>query len=204
MSDKKETKLIDKLTPEQEALIPVYRDRYLAIGLSTEPCDRVRAEAALKASYKYQKMVEPTIIWVDSPFAGSVMAAKLANGTESPTEEMIKAQAEQASYGSIEAYWVSFYAYIAEVLPVEKDELIDIVKEIVLNCGVYWTFDDTIIVSEKPTKVAMVDGKLHCDDGYAVAFKDGSGFYAINGQDYESLAEAMIAKIGEQDSSATA
>ena len=194
------SKLIDKLTPEQEAMIPVYRERYLQIGLSTEPCDRPRAEAALRASYKFQKLTAtPEIIWADSPFAGAVIAARLANGVEKPTEEMIKAQAEQASYGSIEAYWVSFYAFIAEQLPVEKDELIDIVKEIVMTCGVYWTFEDTIVVTEKPTKVSMVDGKLHDETGFAVAYKDGTGFYAINGQDYENYAEMMLAKLGQND-----
>ena len=37
---------IEKLTPEQEALIPVYREKWKAIALSTEPIDRQEASLA--------------------------------------------------------------------------------------------------------------------------------------------------------------
>jgi hypothetical protein len=42
---------IDKLTPEQEALIPVYRQKWRAIALSTEPIDHQKAAEALKVVY---------------------------------------------------------------------------------------------------------------------------------------------------------
>ena len=41
---------ITKLTPEQEALIPVYRE-WRAIALSTERIDREKAAEAVKAAY---------------------------------------------------------------------------------------------------------------------------------------------------------
>ena len=61
--------MIDKLTPEQEALIPVYRKKWRAIALSTEPIDRDKATDAVKAIYAgiYQK--EPKIVFFDSPHA---------------------------------------------------------------------------------------------------------------------------------------
>lgn len=43
--------LIEKLTPEQEALIPVYRQKWRAIALSTERIDREKAAEAVKATY---------------------------------------------------------------------------------------------------------------------------------------------------------
>ena len=42
---------IDKLTPEQEALIPVYRQKWKAIALSTEPIDRQKAAEVVKTAY---------------------------------------------------------------------------------------------------------------------------------------------------------
>jgi len=58
---------IEQLTPEQEALIPVYREKWLKIATSTEPLDYRKARKALKATYKIIGRKEPTIIFVKSP-----------------------------------------------------------------------------------------------------------------------------------------
>ncbi|MEH2467490.1 hypothetical protein [Nostoc sp.] len=63
--------LIEKLTPEQEALIPVYRQKWRAIALSTERIDKEKAAEAVKAAYvaidfDYE---EPEIFFQDSPYA---------------------------------------------------------------------------------------------------------------------------------------
>lgn len=62
--------MIDKLTPEQESLISVYRDKWFKIALSTERVDRQKAAAAIKASYQQYyspNYVEPEIIFFQSP-----------------------------------------------------------------------------------------------------------------------------------------
>ncbi|MBD2743288.1 hypothetical protein [Coleofasciculus sp. FACHB-1120] len=41
---------IDKLTPEQEVLIPVYRETWRSVALSTEPIDREEAAEVVKAA----------------------------------------------------------------------------------------------------------------------------------------------------------
>ncbi|MFN6463460.1 MAG: DUF6745 domain-containing protein [Nostoc sp. DedVER02] len=63
--------LIENLTPEQEALIPVYREKWQKIALSTERIDREKAAEAVKAAYlaidfDYE---EPEIFFQDSPYA---------------------------------------------------------------------------------------------------------------------------------------
>ncbi len=201
---------IDKLTPAQEALLPVYEKKYLDIGLSTTPCDRPRAEKALKESYAYLKLAEPRVIWADSPFKGAKIAAALLEGKpckelyeiapdlcegeafQEILKEEIQKQGDAASYGSFDAYWVSFYSFIANELPVKKDNLIDIINEIVLNTGVYWTFDDIIVATEKPVAIHMKDKKLHCLTGKALEYRDGSGLYAVNGEVKNSLMEVTL------------
>lgn len=56
-----------KLTPEQEALIPVYRDKWRQIALSTERIDRAKAESAIKAAYIANGKPEPEVQFYSSP-----------------------------------------------------------------------------------------------------------------------------------------
>ena len=60
--------MIDKLTPEQEDLIPVYWEKWRAIALSTEPIDRDRAADAVKKAYTFIREKEPDIIFIYSPY----------------------------------------------------------------------------------------------------------------------------------------
>lgn len=195
--------MISTITKEQEAMIPKYVEDYLAIGLSTTPCDRVKAEEAVKACYAYLKHAEPDFVWLDSPKAGARFAAQMAKADKDMTIDQIKAievtkeeiseQRLKASFGSFEAYWVSFYAFVAEQLPVQRDNLIDITKEIVRHCGVYWTFEGRVIMTEKPIAIHFnVDKKLHNPNGLALEYKDGSGVFAINGKAYPSLLDMVI------------
>jgi len=62
--------LIENLTPEQEALIPVYREKWRAIALSTERIDREKAAEVVKAAYTAIGKQQPEIIFCDSPYAG--------------------------------------------------------------------------------------------------------------------------------------
>lgn len=184
--------VIEKLTKEQEAKIPEYLEVYLGKGLSTTKSNRAKAEKAISDSYTYMKLDKPKFIWVESPFEGIIKAAQLANGRNNVTSEEIKAQVSKASYGSFEAYWVSFYAFISEQLPVKKDHLIDIVKEIVSECGVYWTFKDVVVISEKPHAIHMKDKKLHNTDGLALEYPNGDGIFALNGVIHKNMLSMAI------------
>ena len=71
-------KRLETLTPAQVALLPAIRDKWLAIGLSTVPADRPRAEAAVKLAYRRANLPEPTLlIWLNSPLAGAYGSAFL-------------------------------------------------------------------------------------------------------------------------------
>ncbi|MGK7905308.1 MAG: DUF6745 domain-containing protein [Hormoscilla sp.] len=57
------------LTPEQEALIPVYREKWKSIVLSTDPIDCKKAARAIEAAYASLNKEKPVIIYCSSPFA---------------------------------------------------------------------------------------------------------------------------------------
>lgn len=176
--------MIKSLTKEQEAKIAEYREEFLRIGLSTNPCNRQAAEAAVTDAYRYLKLAQPRFIWTDSPRAASRKAAELlAESDKSKTfKQHLRAQSSMASYGSFEAYWASFYCFIAEQLDVRKDELASIVRRIVENCGFYLIFENLVIMSERPVGIHFNQSKqLHRDLGPALEYKDGFGVYALNG-----------------------
>ena len=198
--DKVKDKVVDKLTPEQEAMIPKYVEKYLKIGLSTDSTDRAAAEAAIIKVYSYQKnkdkafahLTTPKFVWADSPMVGVKMAAQYATGKDVVTQDDLREAVSNASYGSFEAYWVSFYAFVTEQLGVEHDGLIDIVKDIIDNVGVYWTFEDMVVATEKPTSIHIKDNQLHNPDGLALEYKNGDGLFRLNGKRFDSLLEMKI------------
>ncbi|RCJ18645.1 hypothetical protein A6S26_28070 [Nostoc sp. ATCC 43529] len=61
--------MIENLTPEQEALIPVYREKWRKIALSTERIDKEKAAEAVKAAYVAIDYEQPEIFFHDSPYA---------------------------------------------------------------------------------------------------------------------------------------
>jgi len=73
---------IELLTPEQEARIPEYRDKWIDIGLCTAPADRKEAEAGIVEAYAIAGLRAPKIVWCGSPLAmarGSVGAGVWAS-----------------------------------------------------------------------------------------------------------------------------
>jgi hypothetical protein len=61
---------IETLTPEQTALIPIYREKWRKIALSTEPIEQEGAIEAVKKVYALIGLNEPDqIIFCDSPQA---------------------------------------------------------------------------------------------------------------------------------------
>jgi hypothetical protein len=66
---------IKKLTREQEELLPVYRYKWIRIGLETAPADRERAERAIRLMYAAAHLPAPIIVWCGSPFSQSLTRA---------------------------------------------------------------------------------------------------------------------------------
>jgi hypothetical protein len=62
--------VITKLSDEQEALLPIYRDKWLQIGLSTERCDREACTEICQRLYKHiLKRKRPMVVFMDSPLS---------------------------------------------------------------------------------------------------------------------------------------
>jgi len=185
--------MIEKLTKEQEDKIPEYFKRYLEKGRSTAPSNKASAENAVKELYAYFKAdFHNNIIWTDSPMEAVKKVASLLADGKPVTKSHIDEAVNGAFWGQSEAYWVASHSFIAYELPVERDNLIDIVNALVDNCSGLWCLDGAVVISEKIVEIHLKGDKLHREDGPAIVFRDGSGVCVVNDQRVNSLLEASI------------
>ncbi len=71
--------MITKLSPEQIARLPEYRNKWIAIGLSTEPANRPEAEEGICRIYASKRLPRPRIVWCGSPLSQGLTRAVVLN-----------------------------------------------------------------------------------------------------------------------------
>ena len=104
--------LITRLAPDQEARFPEFVKKWIAIGLSTAPADRERAERAIRGLYALAKLKEPQMIWLPCPMSAAlsviayahVMAKRhLASGETSRTHDDISSTVRSAVGSAVDS-----------------------------------------------------------------------------------------------------
>ena len=71
--------MIEELNAEELAMIPVIRDKWLAIGLSTQPMNKEKIAPAITDAYKVGGLPAPKdIIYLASPMQGAQASALLS------------------------------------------------------------------------------------------------------------------------------
>jgi len=104
--------MIEKLTQEQIKQLPVFRDKWLRIGLCTEPANRKKAEEGIKIAYQMADLSPPEkIVWCTSPLANGlaksiVLKRDSAWSSMGPSmrafvETSVKASAETSAGSSV-------------------------------------------------------------------------------------------------------
>jgi len=163
--------MITELTAEQKAKMPEYVDKWVKIGLSTEPADRPKAEEIMDRIYAVAKFDPPKKIWVDSPFAA----------IDKLREMGITPDIDNFCFGANDAGWLSFYSFVKNELKIEGIEDIVPLLEFAEVCGWYYPMDELCILCERPSEIHIEDGKVHCENGPAILFRDGHSLYYLNG-----------------------
>jgi hypothetical protein len=96
---------IERLTKKQDSLLPVWRDKWIEIGLSCEPADRPRAEVAYRACYKAAGLhADVPIVWVSSPIVGA-FAAPIAAQIICAEKEKAVGSAVYSAVDSKKLFW---------------------------------------------------------------------------------------------------
>lgn len=167
------SKMITSLTPEQEAMMPEWADKWIKIGCSTEQSSDKDFEESFQAVvelFSLSGFTSPTkFIVVDSPMGIHKIVGQNSNFVS------------DCSYGCLEAGWLSHYTFFRDVVGIELDPRLE--KFVILAKNVSWWYihKDTVIFSKKPIQIHMRDGVLHNDEGPAILFADNFAVWNING-----------------------
>lgn len=171
------TNKITSLTPEQTAQLDTYRDKWLAIGLSTEPVNLEKAKEAVILAYQLAGLAAPTRFELaDSPIHAISIVKKYS---PSLTDEDIF---DSMMYGNHDASWLAFYEYFRDVVGIEECKKLDGIIALGKHSGWVNMYDDLVVFHQRPVEIHFDDQKrLHCDHGPAIQYRDGFSVYAWHG-----------------------
>lgn len=196
-------KTIDKLTPEQEALIPVVRDKWIEIGLSTSdtPPDILDLKPIIDEVYNAGGLKPPKyVIMATDPLdvvrIGAILVLKKGNVEEPPSREKILAHAKEFSedqiktklrelinscvYGNQDVAWLAFFDYFHQI-GIEECTRLNPLMELSKRVSWYLPMEDIIILSPLPSVLKIENGNLSCRNGPALKYGDTFEVYAIEG-----------------------
>ena len=194
---------IEKLTAEQEQALVAYHAECMAIGTSTAPADRPRAEAAISKMYQFIGKPQPTFVWCDSP-ATCILArfvlqewsktAKEGNSLETSLRTSLRASLGTSletslwtsNWGQQEQYWIGFYRFMELHLKIaydpQKSGHLGWWNDIAESANWWFPYEGYCFVSERPVRCAIdEERRLHHESLAAMEFKDGWKVYAYHG-----------------------
>jgi hypothetical protein len=166
------------LTPEQNALLEVYRENWLNKIFKYELFNSMTQEAteiAAKKLYKFCGFEEPKVLLLDSPMACQETLHKLKHGDNAANVPIAF-----EPFGSYVNYtdfgWVAFYDFFINecgVLLEFKDQ-IEMMKEFLNNGFTQIQMDEYCLVSKYPNFISRdADKNLHNIERSAISFVDG-------------------------------
>lgn len=196
-------KQITSLTPEQEARLPIIRDKWLAIGLRTGgKIDRAAARPAIDAAYQAAGLAAPKwLLVLPSPRAVAIACARLLACDElretasegavqawlettpktPPKPDDIRKALQSIYLNQWEAGWLAWVDVFRELgLECTKKAVPLLHLAEIGSCWALWSL--AAFASERASVLHRDDrNRLHCEDGPAIGWDDGFGVFAWHG-----------------------
>lgn len=169
--------LIESLTPEQEAMIPVYAEKYTNKFFNYQPINKEKATEFFQWVYNVLMDVDlfKDLYVVRNPIEAQALANKLCEteGVRYPF----------SGYGSAEqSGTICLYSFVQDELGIQLGEEFNKVKELIeLNVYDSILFDEAVILVELPTEAYRNGNSLHREDGPAIKFGGDYEMYFWNG-----------------------
>ena len=199
---------ITELNAGQSARLAEWRDKWLQIGLCTDPADRKAAQAGVAAAYHAANLKAPEMfVWLQSPLEGAVGSWMLSQSDQvgDQVRDQVRAQvlaqvraqvgaqvwaqvwAHQVGYASAcwgqhDASWLAWLDYFRVVVAVASTERASGLIRIAECCGWWWPKRGAVILTERPVHLARDErGRLHSESRAAIEYPDGWGVFAWHG-----------------------
>ncbi len=161
-------KKIEQLTEEQKALLPVYRDKWIKIGLSTEPANRPEAERGINLMYELAGLKKPKkIIWCDSPLTAALTNYVIEKVSK---EEYVQDSIRNPTWGSVQdsdgnPVWNPIWGSVEEpVWNLVRDSIWDSVETSVWESIRTSILDSIVGVPPRPVWAPILRDRRHvCD-----------------------------------------
>ncbi len=136
----------------------------LAQGLCTDPADFEKAEAAIKDILEYCKMPSMPIHRAASP------------GVLTSWSKTLFGCAWSAGWVAMVNCLHEECGWNGNLLPVFRME-----ERLAQSCFLVEFGDEAITIIDRPERIRMQDGVLHCEDGPSILFRDGWAVYSWRG-----------------------
>lgn len=180
------------LTEKEKALIPSYIEKWRKIGLCTDPCDFEKAVPIAKRCYEAAGYPAPEYFHhVRSPIEARDLAMKLkkeggpiVNGK--PAWDKVPANpaecVREQVYGPHDGHWFAYFDLLWEQRREPAIEKLLPLMELATVCGWWSAYDKNCILQDRHSEIHFNDNdQLHNTDGPAVAWRDGTKLWYING-----------------------
>lgn len=187
--------MLEKLTKKQESLMKEVRDEWIDLALHKQDFDKEEAEAGIKWMYYAANLKEPKVIFIDGPndfakqFRASVRASVGASVGASVWDSVGDSVGASVAWTCLsgDAEFGAWYEYWKKIKAIEPQEKAE--KYVgYLRSGAFFVFffEKVAFVMCRPTIVKQNERKqLHSTTGPALAFKDGTEIYKLNGVQFE-------------------
>ena len=193
-------KKIEKLTPEQEAAMPRYVEKWVAIGLSTK--QQAEEDAIIDFS-RFEKHIlkqaKPAPVKIFKSPRHCWIGVEILKSNENydisrlydDVERVINGDKLTVNRERIEfvwpyfdgQYWASYFAYFdffEQECGVKYDDNYRIMKEGV-KYGMAFPIDECCIVCQPFSKIDRNANGLHCENGPALSYNGFCEVFALNG-----------------------
>lgn len=168
--------MIETISAEKWAALVVFRNAALARGRATGPLNREDYGQRVKTLVRLAINVEVReILWTD----GIKSAIQLFKSHGVDVSSLSDTFMISTYY-----YWAPFLKFVS-TLGVKADpesiKLLDALMDTLDGFG-FWLCDDVVVAVDRPLELHVdPSGRLHCMDGPAVRWADGTEFYFVQG-----------------------